>query len=252
MNSVSKKAQIGKNVIIGEFTVIKDDVIIGNNVEISSNVLIDNGARIADNVKIFHGSVVSTIPQDLKFAGEYSTFELGEGTIVREFATLNRGTLQRGKTVVGKNCLLMCFTHVAHDCIVGNNVILANSVNLGGHVEVDDFAIVGGVLPVHQFVKIGKHVMIGAAFRVTKDVPPYILAGGVPLRYEGVNSIGLRRRGFTNEQINKIKSIYEIIYFSEYNVSDAVRKIKDDFEQDEIIKTIIDFIGASNRGIIRV
>jgi UDP-N-acetylglucosamine acyltransferase len=251
MNSISPKASIGSNVKIGEFTIVKDDVIIGNNVEILSGALIDDGARISDNVKICHGTVVAVPPQDLKFGGEKTTFEIGEGTIIREYCSLNRGTKHSTKSIVGKNCFVMCYCHVAHDCIVGDNVIMANAVNMGGHVEIGDYAIIGGMVPIHQFVKIGKHVLIGGGFKVVKDVPPYIIAGNLPLRFEGVNIIGLRRRGFTNEQIKKIGSVYDVIYKSIYNISDAVKKVNDDFEQDESVKTILDFIEASTRGLIR-
>jgi len=251
MNSVSKKASIGNNVTIGDFTVIKDDVVIGNNVKISSNVLIDNGARISDNVKIHHGAVVSCDPQDLKFEGEETTFELGEGSVVREYVTLNRGTKESNKSVVGKNCFLMSYAHVAHDCRVGDNVILSNTVNMGGHVEIGDWAIVGGIVPIHQFVKIGCHSMIGGGFRTVKDVPPFIMAGNLPLRFEGLNLIGLRRRGFSNERIRNIGKVYDVVYRSGLTISDAVKKIKDKFEMDEDVKTIVDFIEASSRGLIR-
>jgi UDP-N-acetylglucosamine acyltransferase len=250
LNSVSKKAKIGSNVTIGDFTTIKDDVEIGNNVVIGTNVIIEDGARIADNVKIHHGAAVSTIPQDLKFIGEYSLLEIGENTTVREFATLNRGTAASGRTVIGKNCLIMAYCHVAHDCILGNNVILANSTNLAGHVEIDDYAIIGGVSGLLQFVKVGTHTILSAYSKVNKDVPPYITAGNDPLRYEGLNSIGLRRRNFTNEQINHIKDIYDILYRSGLNVSDAVKKIKESPEITPETKVILDFIARSNKGII--
>lgn len=250
MNTVSKKAQIGKNVTIGDYTIIKDDVIIGDNVEIASSVIIDNGARISSNVKIHHGAVISTIPQDLKFKGEVTTLEIGEGTIVREYATLNRGTLASNKTKIGKNCLMMAYSHVAHDCYIGDNVILANCVNLGGHVVIGDWAIIGGITGIHQFVKIGKHVIISTHSKVVKDVPPYITAGGFPLKYEGLNLIGLRRRGFTNSQINKIDFAYNKLYKSGMNVSAAVRELKKEKNITDEIKDIIDFIEASERGII--
>lgn len=252
MNSVSPKATIGSNVKIGEFTVVKDDVIIGNNVEILSCALIDDGARISDNVKISHGTVVSALPQDLKFGGEKTTFEVGEGTIIREYCSLNRGTKHSNKSTIGKNCFIMCYTHVAHDCKIGDNVIMANAVNMGGHVEIGDYAVIGGMVAIHQFVKIGKHSLIGGGFRAVKDVPPYIIAGNLPLRFEGVNIVGLRRRGFTNEQIRRIGDVYDVLYKSKYNISDAVIKIKDDFEKDEFVTTILDFIEASTRGLIKV
>jgi len=229
LNSISKKAQIGDNVQIGDFTVINDDVVIGNNVEIAANVFIDNGARISDNVKIHHGAVVSSVPQDLKFEGEETTLELGEGTVIREYVTMNRGTKESNKTVVGKNCFIMSYGHVAHDCRLGDNIIISNAVNMGGHVEIDDWAIVGGIVAVHQFVKIGKHSLIGGGFRTVRDVPPYIIAGDLPLRFGGLNLVGLRRRGFSNEKIRKIGDVYDVIFKSGLNVSDAVKKVKDDF-----------------------
>ncbi len=248
---ISKKAKIGSNFSISNFSIIEDDVVIGDNVEIGSNVLIANGARISDNVKIHHGAVLATVPQDLKFGGEKTTLEVGEGTVIREYCTLNRGTNHSKKSVVGKNCFLMAYVHVAHDCYVGDNVILANSVNMGGHVEIGDYAIIGGIVPIHQFTKIGAHVMIGGGFRTVKDVPPYALAGGFPLKFEGINSVGLRRRGFTSDQIKNIKDAYEIIYRSGLNVSDAVLKIKENSEIPAEVKLIIDFIEKSKRGLVR-
>jgi len=251
MNSISKNAIIGENVKIGEFTVVKDDVVIGNNVEIASNVLIADGARISDNVKIGHGAVVSALPQDLKFEGEKTYFEIGEGTIIREYVTLNRGTKHSGKSVVGRNCFLMSYVHVAHDCRVGDNVVIANAANMGGHVEIGDWAIVGGLVPIHQFVKIGKHSIIGGGFRTVKDIPPFILAGSVPLRFEGLNIIGLKRRGYTADQIRKIRDIYNVIYRSQYNVSDAVKFIENEMEHDEFTETVVSFIKSCKRGIVK-
>ena len=250
LNSVSNKAKIGTNVTIGDFTVIKDDVIIGNNVTIGSNVIIDDGARISDNVRLHHGAVISTIPQDLKFGGEVTTLEIGENTVVREYATLNRGTKANGKTVVGKNCLLMAYSHVAHDCVVGDNAIIANSGNLGGHVEVGDWAIVGGLVAVHQFVKIGAHTLLAGFTKAVKDVPPYIIAGSNPMKYEGVNVIGLKRRGFTQEQIDSIKEFYRLLYKSGLNISDAVKEIKYVQPQTKETNLIIEFISKSTRGIL--
>lgn len=250
LNTISKKAKIGKNVTIGDYTVIKDDVVIGDNVEIGSNVIVDDGARISSNVKLHHGAVVSTIPQDLKFKGEVTTLEIGEGTVVREYATLNRGTLANNKTVVGKNCLLMAYSHVAHDCILGDNVILANSVNLGGHVQLGDYVIAGGLTGIHQFTRVGKQVIIATNSRVSKDVPPFITAGNIPLRFEGLNLIGLRRRGFTNDQIKKIDYAYSKIYKSGLYVSAAINELKQEIEISNEIKDIIEFIESSERGII--
>lgn len=250
LNSISPYAKIGVNVIIGDFTVIKDDVEIGNNVVIGSNVIIDNGARISDNVKLHHGAVISTIPQDLKFNGEVTILEIGENTVVREYATLNRGTAASGKTVVGKDCLLMAYSHVAHDCRVGNNAIIANCGTLGGHVEIDDWAIVGGLVAVHQFVKVGTHSILAGFTKAVKDIPPYIMAGDNPMKYEGLNVIGLKRRGFTPLQIDGIKEFYKMLYRSGLNVSDAVDKIKSSLPITEETKTILDFISGSTRGIL--
>ncbi len=248
---ISKNAIIGGNFNIGRFSIIEDDVVIGDNVRIDSNVLIAAGSRISDNVIIHHGAVVGTTPQDLKFGGEITTLEIGKGTVVREYVTLNRGTNESKKTVIGENCFIMAYAHVAHDCRIGNNVIIANAVQMGGHVEIEDWTIVGGLVPIHQFTKIGGHVMIGGGFRVVKDLPPYILAGGTPLKYEGVNVVGLRRRGFTNDQIHYIKEAYDQIYNSQYNVSDAAKLIKETFEQTPQINNILNFVARSSRGIVR-
>jgi UDP-N-acetylglucosamine acyltransferase len=248
--SVSPKAKIGNNVTIKDFAVIEDDVEIGDNVVIGTSSFIGNGARIAKDVQVFHGAVVSTVPQDLKYKGENTTLEIGEGSVVREYATLNKGTTHSNKTVIGKNCLIMSYAHVAHDCVIGNNVIIANSVQFGGHVEIEDSVIIGGMVGVHQFVKIGQHSIIGFGFRVSKDVPPYITAGHEPLRYEGLNLIGLRRRGFSEEAIKSITNAYNVIYRSGMNVSDGIKKLKEESCTDEV-KTIIKFIEESTRGIIR-
>lgn len=251
INKISKNARLGENVKVGEYTIIEDDVEIGNNVEIASNVLIAGGARIADNVKIHHGAVISSIPQDLKFGGETTTMEIGEGTVIREYCTLNRGTSYSGKSVIGKNCFVMAYCHVAHDCALGDNIIMANGVNMGGHVVIGDWAVIGGFVPIHQFTRIGSHAIVGAGFRTVKDVPPYSIAGASPLKFEGVNSVGLRRRGFTGEQIEHIKDIYNVIYYSGLNVSDAVKKIQEDYDITEEVKTILDFIAGSKRGLVK-
>ena len=248
--SVSNKAKIGTNVTIGDFTVIKDDVVIGNNVKIGSNVLIDDGARISDNVTLHHGAVVSSIPQDLKFGGEVTTLELGENTVVREYATLNRGTKANGRTIIGKNCLLMAYSHVAHDCTIGDNVIIANSGNLGGHVEIGDWAIVGGLVAVHQFVKIGAHTLLAGFTKAVKDVPPYIIAGSNPMKYEGLNVIGLKRRRFKEAQIESIKEFYKLLYKSGLNISDAVKQISEVINKTKETDVILDFISRSTRGIL--
>jgi len=247
---VSPDAEIDAEVIIGPFTVIESDVQIGSGTVIDSNVLIAPGSRIGKNCHIFHGAVIGTVPQDLKFEGEYTTLNIGDHTTIREFCTINRGTKESGTTIVGSNCLLIAYVHIAHDCVIGNNVILANAVNTGGHVSIDDCAIVVGIVPIHQFVRIGKHSFIGGGFRVDKDVPPYILAAGQPLKYMNLNIVGLRRRNFSRELINKIKSVYKLIYQSNMNTSQALELLKNDQEQTPELKEIYQFIEKSNRGII--
>ena len=205
---VSPKAKIGNDVEIGPFSVIYDDVEIGNNTEIGPHVNIYDGARIGNRVKIFQGASISNKPQDLKFADEKTFLHIGEDTIIREFATLHRGTIATWHTKIGKNCLLMAYTHVAHDCTLGDNIILANSVQLGGHVDIDDWSILGGGCAMHQFVKIGAHVMASGGTMANSDIPPYITVTGVPARFVGLNSIGLKRRGFTNDDISTIKDAY--------------------------------------------
>jgi UDP-N-acetylglucosamine acyltransferase len=248
---VSPKAELGQNVEIGPFTVIENDVIIGNDTVIGSNVMVASGARIGEKCKIFHGAVLSTVPQDLKFGNEKTTLEIGNYTTIREYATLNRGTTDHWKTVVGDNCLLMAYSHVAHDCTLGNNVIIANSVNMAGHVTIEDFVGIGGMVPIHQFVKIGKHTFVGGGFRIPKDVPPYILAMGEPLRYAGLNTIGLQRRGFSTETLAEIKKAYRIFYRSNLTVEKALAKIEAEIPQITEVKELIRFIKSCERGIIR-
>lgn len=248
---VDPKAELGKDVSIGPYTIINEGVRIGDNVQIGSNVLIDSGAIIGRNCRVHHGAVLGTPPQDLKFGGEKTYLEIGENTVIREYATINRGTRHRGKVTVGSNCFIMMYAHIAHDCIIGNNVILANSVNIAGHVEVEDYAIIGGVVPVHQFTRIGAHSIIGGGFRVPKDVPPYILAGGYPLRYMGLNIIGLKRRNFSTDTILTLKKACRILFQSQYNTTQAVEKIKSEIDPLPEIKHLLEFIEKSERGIIK-
>ncbi len=247
---IHPKSKIGKNVEIGPFSIIENNVSIGDNTIIGPNVLIRKFCDIGEECKIFNGAVLGEVPMDLKFNGEKSKLIIGNRTTVREFATLHRGTSERGFTQVGSDCLIMSYGHVAHDVIIGNNVIISISVNLAGHVEIDDYAIVGGCTPVHQFCKIGKYAFIGGGRLVLKDVPPYVLASGEPLKFSGINVIGLRRRGFNLESRKKIKEIYNIIYNSKYNLSHAISHIKKTFDKDDEVKTILDFIKRSDRGII--
>ncbi|MBN2893721.1 MAG: acyl-ACP--UDP-N-acetylglucosamine O-acyltransferase [Bacteroidales bacterium] len=248
---VHPDAKIGNNVVIEPFSTIAADVVIGDDTWIGPNATVMDGARIGKKCRIFPGAVVSAIPQDLKFAGEITTAEIGDNTTIREAVTVNRGTKSRGKTVVGNNCLLMAYVHIAHDCVVGNNTIIANSVQIAGEVEIGDFVIFGGTSAVHQFVKIGDHSMISGGSLVGKDIPPYVTVAHTPLAYVGLNSIGLRRRNFSNDEINLIQDIYRIIFQSGLNTSNAVNKIKTDIENCEAKENILNFIENSNRGLIK-
>ena len=248
---VDKSAVIGENVTIGPFAIVESDTRIGNNVTVGANCLVARYTELMDNVKTFHGAVLGTVPQDLKFKDEKTRLVIGENSVVREYAMLNRGTVHSRETVIGKNCLLMAYTHVAHDCYIGDNVILANAVNIAGHVEVGDFVTIGGVVPIHQFVKIGAHSMIGGGYRVPQDICPYSLVGGYPVKVIGLNKIGLKRRGFSNEALHILELVYKILFFSNLNTTQAVEKIKAGVEQTEEVKIILDFIANSTRGITK-
>ncbi len=248
---VSSKASLGSDVQIGPFTVVEDDVVIGDGCKIGSSAYIANGARIGKNCVVHHGAVISNAPQDLKYAGEVTTLVIGANTVVREYCTLHRGTAETGNTTIGSDCLLMANVHVAHDCIVGNHCILANVVTLAGHVTLGDWVTIGGLTPIHQFVKIGSHAMVGGGLRVTQDVPPYVLAGRDPLKYEGVNIVGLRRRGFSREQIESIQEAYRVLYSSGLMFSEAVKKIENEFPHCHEASVMAEFVKSSSRGIIR-
>ena len=249
--NIHKEAKIGKNVIIEPFATIHADVIIGDDTWIGPNVVIMNGARIGKNCKIHAGAVISGIPQDLKFEGEYSTAEIGDNTIIREFVSVHRGTKTKEKTIIGQNCLIMAYAHVAHDSLLRNHCIMGSYAGLAGEVEMDDYAILSGGSLVHQFVRIGAHSMIQGGSKVTKDVPPYSMAGREPLKYTGINSVGLRRRGFSNEVINQILDIYRIIYQKGLNVSQALEYISSNVPVSSEREVITTFIKNSKRGIIR-
>ncbi len=248
---VHPDAKIANNVVIEPFVTIDKNVIIGEGTTIGSNVTILEGTRIGKNCRIFPGAVIGAVPQDLKFRGEETTVEIGDNTTIREYVTVNRGTAAKGKTVVGDNCLIMAYCHVAHDTIVGNNVIMSNAVQLAGEVVIDDFAIIGGGALVHQFCHIGSHVMIQGGALINKDIPPYVKAGRQPISYAGINSIGLRRRNFSNEAIRDIQEIYRYLYLSGLNNTDAVERIEAELpatkERDEIIL----FVRNSQKGIIK-
>ncbi|NDV77891.1 acyl-ACP--UDP-N-acetylglucosamine O-acyltransferase [Dysgonomonas sp. 511] len=248
---IHPKAKLGENVTVEPFAFIDENVEIGDGTLIMSGANIRNGARVGKNCRIFPGAVVAGVPQDLKFKGEDTLAIVGDGTTVRECVTINRGTASRGHTTVGSNCLLMAYSHVAHDCVVKDYVILGNATQLAGEVEVDHHAILSGGTLVHQFTRIGAHVMIQGGTRLGKDIPPFIIAGREPVCYSGVNLIGLRRNGYANEKINEIQEIYRMIYQAGFNFTDAVAKIEQGFEETPEMRLIVDFIKGSPRGIVR-
>ena len=249
--SIHPNARLADSVVVGPFSTIHDNVEIGEGTVIDSNVTIFPGARIGKNCHIFPGASISAIPQDLKFAGEDSITIIGDNTIIRECVTVHRGTVSKGKTVIGNNCLIMAYSHVAHDCLIGNNIIIANASQLAGEVVVDDFAVIGGGSLIHQFCHIGCHTILQGGVRVSKDIPPFVKAAREPVAYTGINSVGLHRRGFSEEAIEVITETYRKIYFSRQNVSDAVASIRAELPSTPERETILSFIENSERGILR-
>lgn len=248
---VHPDAKIGSNVSIGNFSNIYEDVEIGDNTVIHNNVTIFPGARIGSNVTIFPGAVVSGIPQDLKFRGEKTYAYVGNGTTLRECVTVNRGTASKGETRVGENCLIMAYTHVAHDCRIGNRVIISNATQLAGEVVVDDSAVIGGGSLIHQFCHLGRNIMLQGGALVNKDIPPFVKAAREPISYVGLNSVGLHRNGFSEEEIRHIGDIYRLIYLSDLNVTNAVKLVEKEVPQSKYRDEIIAFVTGSERGIIR-
>ena len=244
-------AKLGTGVTVSQFSSVDADVIIGDGTWIAPNVTIMSGTRIGKNCRIFPGAVIGAIPQDLKFNGEASTVEIGDNCTIRECVTINRGTVEKMKTAVGNNCLLMAYVHLAHDCILGNNIIIANSVNLAGHVEIADNAILEGLVAVQQFVKIGAHSFVTGSSLVRKNVPPFIKVAREPLQFVGVNTVGLRRRGFSDEMIKQIEDIYRILFVRGYNVSNAIEIIEQEIPASTDRDHILKFIRSSEDGIVR-
>lgn len=244
-------AKIGKDVVIGPFVTIDKNVVIGDGTRIEPNVTIYEGARIGKNCRIFPGAVIAAVPQDLKFRGEETTVEIGDNNMIRECVTIHRGTASKGKTVIGNNCLIMAYAHIAHDCVLGSNIILANAVQLAGEVEVDDFAIIGGGTLVHQFSRIGGHVMIQGGSHINKDVPPYVRAARMPISYTGINTVGLRRRNFSNETIALIQDVYRSLFASGMNTTEALAYIESEIPATKERDEIVAFVRASSRGIIK-
>lgn len=247
---VDPSASLGNNVVVAPYAIIEKDVIVGDDSYIGPHAVLYTGAKIGKGVKIFQSASIAHRPQDLKFANEESFVEVGDNTIIHEFVTLHRGTKETRLSKIGCNCLLMAYVHVAHDCIIGDNVILANGVQIAGHVHIDDYTIIGGLTPVHQFVKVGKYVMVGGGFRVVQDVPPFILAGSEPLKYSGLNVIGLRRRGFSSKQIETLKKVYHYLYDAKLITTHAKEIIEKEFGDDPLAQEVLTFLSKCSRGII--
>ena len=251
LSYVDSGANIARNVVIEPFVTIEKNVSIGSGTWIGNNVTIMEGATIGKNCRIFPGAVISAIPQDLKFSGEKSEVIIGDNTTIRECVTINRGTKAIGKTIIGNDCLLMAYCHVAHDCVIGDNCVIVNGVALGGHITIGDWVIIGGLSAVHQFVHIGSHAMISGGALVRKDVPPYVKAAREPLSFVGINSIGLRRRGFKDEKIQEIQNVYRILFQSNNNNTQAIAKIEGELSVSPERDEIISFIQNSGRGIMK-
>ncbi len=243
-------AEVGDDVQIGPYAVIEDNVIIGHGTIVQAGAHVGYGTRLGEAVRVFPKAVIGMVPQDLKFGGEETILEVGDRTVIREFATLNRGTASRGKTEVGSDCLLMAYSHVAHDCVIGNNCILANAVNLAGHVTIEDWVIIGGMVPIHQFVKIGCHAMVGGGWRVSKDVPPYTIAVGSPLKPVDVNRIGLKRRGFAQETISQIRKAYKLLFRSKHDMKTSLAELDSLGVLGPEVEHLKNFIKTSERGVI--
>lgn len=248
---VSAGAQIHESVEVGPYAIIEDNVQIDEGCSVAATAMIGSGARLAKNVKVFHGAIVGSIPQDLKFEGEQTLANVGEGTVIREYATINRGTKESGSTDIGKNCLIMAYSHVAHDCKLGNQVIMGNCTALAGHVKIGDYVNISGLVPVHQFVRIGSHSIIGGGFRVPQDVVPYALMGGYPLRVAGLNIIGLRRRNFPDKTVQCLKQAFKLLFSSNLNTTQALAQIEQEMEMIPEMQNLVDFIRNSPRGIIK-
>jgi UDP-N-acetylglucosamine acyltransferase len=248
---VDPKAEIGDDVEIGPYAIIESAVKIGNGTKIGPHAIISSGATLGKNCKVFAGAVIATQPQDLKFKDEKTFVVIGDNTVIREYATVNRGTTHSYYTHVGDNCLLMAYSHIAHDCQIGNNVVIANAVNMAGHIVIGNHVGIGGMTAIHQFVHIGDHCFIGGGLRVSNDVPPFILAMGEPITFGGLNKVGLKRRGFSDETLSALKKAYHIIYRESLTIVQAIQKIESTFEIIPEVQSLLDFLKGCERGIIR-
>lgn len=248
---VSPNAKIGQGVVIEAFSIIYDDVEIGAGTKIHSNVSIYPGTRIGEKCEIFPGAVLGVVPQDLKFEGEYTTVEIGDRTVIRECVTIHRGTKDKWKTTVGSDCLLMTYVHVAHDCQIGNHVIMASYSGLSGHCVVGDYAILEGRCGSQQFIHVGAHAFVAGGSLIRKNVPPYVKCAREPITFAGINSVGLRRRGFTDEQVREIEDIYRIIFVQNSHVTKSLEIVKETIPDSAVRREILSFIEASDKGVIK-
>lgn len=248
---IHPNARISPNVEIGSFATIEEDVCIGEGTDIGSHATLLSGTHIGKNCTIFPGAVIGAVPQDLKFQGEETTVTIGDHTTIREYATINRGTAAKNQTLIGQNCLLMAYSHIAHDCILGDHIIISNATQIAGEVKINDYAILSAGVLVHQFTQIGRHAMIQGGTKVNKDVPPFVMAARDPISYTGVNTVGLIRKGYTREQIQLIQEVYRHLYLRGYNKSQAIEYIQAELEDSKMKSEIIDFVAGSSRGIIR-
>ena len=248
---VDPDAQLGQGVVVGPWALIGPGVTVGDGTEIGARVVVERDTVLGEDCRLFPGAVLGTDPQDLKYQGEPTVLEVGDRTVIREFATLNRGTIASGRTTVGSDCLLMAYCHVAHDCELGNHVILSNSVNMAGHVLIEDWVIVGGITPIHQFVRLGAHAFVGGASRIAQDVPPYCRAAGNPSSLFGLNSVGLERRGFSEEVRAALKKTYRILFQSKLNVAEAIARVEAEVLPIPEVLHLTSFVQASERGVTR-
>jgi len=246
---IDPSAELAPGVVVGPYSIVGPNVRVGARTRIGSHVLIERDTTVGEECTIHQGAVLGTDPQDLKYMGEPTVLVVGDRTVIREYATLNRGTIASGVTRVGSDCMLMAYTHVAHDCHLGNHVILSNAVNMAGHVSIGDWAIIGGLTPIHQFVRIGAHAFVGGATRVAKDVPPYVKAAGSPMELYGLNSVGLQRRGFPEEVRRELKRAYRLFFASNHNVAQALARAREELRALPEVEVFLCFFENSERGV---
>ena len=246
---IDPSAELAPGVVVGPYSIVGPGVRVGARTRIGSHVLIERDTTVGEECTIHQGAVLGTDPQDLKYMGEPTVLVVGDRTVIREYATLNRGTIASGVTRVGSDCMLMAYTHVAHDCHLGNHVILSNAVNMAGHVTIGDWAIVGGLTPIHQFVRIGAHAFVGGATRVAKDVPPYVKAAGSPMELYGLNSVGLQRRGIPEEVRRELKRAYRLFFASAHNTTQALARAREELRDIPEVESFLAFFERSERGV---